>query len=214
MRPRYLESLQTIADYLALQQRFATIGGYLMDAEGYALAQIAAYGGGTGAIVELGSFLGRSTAFLAHGAKAAGREQVVAVDHFRGSPEHQPGGSHAASALEQNGTTFPQFQDNLRRVGLADYVKPVVAEMAEAARGWQGPIRLLFIDGDHAYEACKRDFELWSPHVTPHGLVCFHDFRIWPGVTRFVEELLQATEAWHDVATILSLKVIERKVDT
>ena len=37
------------------------------------------------------------------------------------------------------------------------------------------PIDFLFIDGDHAYEAVRRDFEDWSRHVTADGVLLFHD---------------------------------------
>ena len=40
---------------------------------------------------------------------------------------------------------------------------------------WTGPIDFLFIDGDHDYEAVRRDFEEWSPHVTSDGTLAFHD---------------------------------------
>jgi predicted O-methyltransferase YrrM len=174
------------------------------------LLQLAAVGGGAGAVVEIGSYLGRSTAFLAAGSKGAGREKVVAVDHFRGSPEHQAGQAFASPTLAREGTTFHGFQDNLRRLDLGDYVTPIVASSAEAAGQWHGPIRLLFIDGDHSYEESRRDFELWSPFVVPHGVVCFHDIRNWPGVTRFYEELLRGTTAYREVVAVLTLRVIEK----
>jgi hypothetical protein len=87
-----------------------------------------------------------------------------------------------------------------------------VAPSAEAAGQWAGPIRLLFIDGDHSYEASGRDFELWSRFVVPHGLVCFHDIRAWPGVTQFYEELLQRTTGYREVLAVLSLRVVEKVV--
>ena len=36
-------------------------------------------------------------------------------------------------------------------------------------------IDVLFIDGDHAYDGVKRDFEIYSPMVGPQGVVAFHD---------------------------------------
>ena len=36
-------------------------------------------------------------------------------------------------------------------------------------------IDFLFIDGDHRYEAVRRDFQLYSPLVRPGGIVAFHD---------------------------------------
>jgi predicted O-methyltransferase YrrM len=210
MVPPLVNTLQTIADFLNWQDRFRNIEGFLHDLEGYTLLQLAAIGGGVGAVVEIGSYLGRSTAFLAAGSKAAGREKVVAVDHFRGSPEHQAGQAFASPTLAREGTTFHGFRDNLRRLDLGDHVTPIVASSAEAAGRWDGPIRLLFIDGDHSYEESRRDFELWSPFVVPHGVVCFHDIRNWPGVTRFYEELLRGTTAYREVVAVLTLRVIEK----
>jgi predicted O-methyltransferase YrrM len=174
------------------------------------LLHLAARGGGQVAVVEIGSFLGRSTAFLAAGSKAAGREKVVAVDHFRGSPEHQAGQRFASPVLARDGTTFPRFQDNLRRLGLDDHVTPVVAASADAARQWSGPIRLLFIDGDHAYEASRRDFELWSPFVVPGGLICLHDVGEWPGVTRLYQEVVGGHLPYREVGAVVSLRVLEK----
>ena len=34
---------------------------------------------------------------------------------------------------------------------------------------------VLFIDGDHAYEGVKTDFELYSPLVREGGIIVFHD---------------------------------------
>lgn len=35
--------------------------------------------------------------------------------------------------------------------------------------------RVLFIDADHAYAPCKRDFEQYSRLVVPDGVVAYHD---------------------------------------
>jgi tetratricopeptide (TPR) repeat protein len=210
MIPRFLNTLSTIAEFLECQRRFAGVEGFLADLEGYTLLHLAADGPGLGAIVEIGSFLGRSTAFLAAGSKSTGREKVTAVDHFQGSPEHQPGQPYANAALAQEGTTFRRFQDNLKRLGLDDHVTPILASSPDAARQWQGPIRLLFIDGDHSYELSRQDFELWSAFVVPHGLICFHDIPGWQGVTRFYQELMSSTAAYREVATVLSMKIVQK----
>lgn len=96
--------------------------------------------------------------------------------------------------------SLPLLRRNLRRCGVEDYVEIVRATSEEAARGWQRPIDLLFIDGDHSYEGVKRDWDLFSPHLTPFGVTVFHD-ATWEiheagrpdmGVPRFLEELRQA----------------------
>ena len=40
----------------------------------------------------------------------------------------------------------------------------------------QPPIHLLFIDGDHSYEAVSGDIKGWTPKVVPGGIVALHDY--------------------------------------
>jgi predicted O-methyltransferase YrrM len=126
---------------------------------------------GQGAIVEIGSWMGLSTAWLAAGSKAAGRERVHAVDVFDGGPMLKE-----LAVIRNEGTTYHRFTENLEGLGLFDYVEPVIADSSAAARQWTGgAIRLLFIDGDHGYAAVKQDFDLWSPHVAAGGLIVLDD---------------------------------------
>jgi predicted O-methyltransferase YrrM len=192
--------------------RFDGIQGFLDPQEGFALYQFARDGPGTGAIVEIGSLLGRSTCWLAAGTSVIKREKVVAVDHFRGSPEHQKEGAHCVAAVAETGTTFPAFITNLQRSGLRSWVDVRVGASAKIGSDWQGPIRLLFIDGDHSYEATRADVEIWSKHVAPGGLMALHDVDVWPGVTQAYGELLAAKLAWKQVAKVRSLRVLQRGV--
>jgi hypothetical protein len=204
------DTLTRIIDFLHWRGRFADVHGFLYDLEGYTLMQLAAHGEGTGAIVEIGSFMGRSTAFLAAGAMRTGREKVYAVDHFQGSPEHQPGQPCSHPVLQAEGTTFGVFQQNMQRLGLSEQVIPIRSLSAEAARTWQGPIRLLFIDSDHSYECVKQDFLSWSPFVVNLGHICFHDVGVCPGVTKFLQELLNDAPFLREVLSVQSLKVLQK----
>lgn len=186
------------------------VEGFLMDPEGYALMLLAAEGYGVGEILEVGSYMGRSTCWLALGAKHAHREKVTAVDHFKGSPEHQSGRECESLALVEEGTTFNRFMENLRTAGVQDYVEPIIASSEEAVRNWNKPIRLLFIDGDHSYEASRRDYELWSPFVVPGGYICFHDIGNAPGVTLFHQELLKQSSQYSHIVSVVSLSVLQK----
>jgi hypothetical protein len=59
-------------------------------AEGLALYDAAARCAFRGPVLEVGSYCGKSTIYLAAAAREAG-QLVVTVDHHRGSEEHQPG---------------------------------------------------------------------------------------------------------------------------
>jgi len=37
------------------------------------------------------------------------------------------------------------------------------------------PLDVLFIDGDHAYDGVRCDYELYEPLVRPGGMIAFHD---------------------------------------
>ena len=55
-------------------------------------------------------------------------------------------------------------------------------------------IDFLFVDGDHAYSAVKKDFEMYSTLVKDDGLISFHDIAPGPeertgGVPEFWEEI-------------------------
>jgi predicted O-methyltransferase YrrM len=135
---------------------------------------------------------------------------VVAVDHFRGSPEHQQEGSHRVAAVAETGTTFPAFIANLQRSGLRSWVDVRIGASVEIGSAWQGPIRLLFIDGDHSCEATRADVETWSKQVIPGGVMALHDVDVWPGVTQQYRELLAANSTWKQVAKVRSLRVVRR----
>ena len=48
---------------------------------------------------------------------------------------------------------------------------------------------MLFIDGDHSYEGCKRDIDAWFPHMKKDGVLLFHDCdESSPGVVQAVAE--------------------------
>src|ERR1700684_4571279 len=64
--------------------------GFMPPAEGQALYDAAAAYSRRGPVLEIGSYCGKSTIYVAAAARAAG-QLVVTVDHHRGSEEHQPG---------------------------------------------------------------------------------------------------------------------------
>jgi predicted O-methyltransferase YrrM len=201
--------LQTIESYDQVVARFAGVEGFLKPKEGFALMLLAMRGPGQGAIVEIGSFKGRSTCFLALGAKLAGREKVTAIDHFQGSPEHQKGQPFEDAAIAAVGSTLPTFHANLAAADLGEQVEVMQMSSRDAAADWTRPIRLLFIDGDHGYDETKHDFELFAPHVVPDGVICFHDVGPWPGVTRFFRERV-AEGTWKHRFTAHSLAAVSR----
>lgn len=89
------------------------------------------------------------------------------------------------------------------RNGTVTWVK---AFSVAAAASWDGPpIDLLYVDGDHRYEAVLADWRGWSPHLAAHGVAVFDDAvgeaAGW-GPGRVVRELAGADgAAWRVVET-------------
>ena len=163
--------------------------GFLSEREARFLMLAAAAAPVDGAIVEIGSFKGRSTVGLAYVAQRYGLGSVVAIDpHTSPSTTDPDFGSRTSS--------YDEFQENLRRARVADAVEIRRAFSQEVARNWSRPIRLLWIDGDHVYEAVKQDLALFRPYLAPGAIVAMHDvLGTWPGPLRvFVEDVLDSDD--------------------
>ena len=65
-------------------------------------------------------------------------------------------------------------------------------DSVEMSKKWAlGKISVLFIDGDHSYQGCKRDIEAWYPHMKEGGVIMFHDAdETSPGVQWAVAEFV------------------------
>jgi predicted O-methyltransferase YrrM len=126
-----------------------------------------------GKIVEIGSFLGRSTHYLATALVNAGKENVkiYSVDTYAGSTEH-------------SGLNLPQdfmhiFKDNLQYFIGRNMVIPCqgrsdskeILDMFE-----DESIDYIMVDGAHEYEPVMEDIENWWPKLKPTGTMFGDDY--------------------------------------
>lgn len=165
------------------------VPGFLVENEAWFLGTLAACAPAQGAIVEIGSFKGKSTVMLAKVAQHYGLGPVVAIDPH----DLNSDGLHALKTAE-NDSTFGDFLQNIRAAGVAEIVDARRARSTDVSADWNMPIRFLWIDGDHSYEAAKADFDGFSRHLAPHGVVAFHDaLNTFAGPIRvFVEDVLRS----------------------
>lgn len=155
--------------------------GFMPEAEGDALhaAALSALAAVPGApIIEIGSYQGRSTIWLAAAARDAG-SVVFAVDHHRGSEENQPGWEwHDPTTVDPRlgkMDTLPMFRAAVHDAGLEEHVVAVVGRSPVVARYWNRPAAMVFVDGGHGSEPARQDYVGWSPHVAMGGTLAIHD---------------------------------------
>jgi predicted O-methyltransferase YrrM len=172
----------------------ADVPGWLTDEEGAALYELARACSGKGAIVEIGSWKGKSTICLARGSQAGAALPVYAVD------PHTDG-------------RFDEFKSNIDRAGIAELVRPVASLSQAAADDFGEPIELLFVDGSHEYDLVLEDFEQWVPKVVDGGWVAFHDTTWTSGPRKVVGPAIYRSRRFKDVRFVAGSTTIARKVE-
>ena len=152
--------------------------GFLPEPEAEALFDAAYEMAPRGLILEVGTYCGKSACWLGAAAQAHGGS-VVTVDHHRGSEENQPGWEWHDPGLVDPAVgvmdTSPFFRHTMFQAGLEQTVTAVIGHSRVVSAWWTTPLAMLFIDGGHAAEHCIADYDGWSPHVQPGGLLAIHD---------------------------------------
>ncbi len=139
-------------------------------------------------IVEIGTFDGRTTLNLALNAQPG--VQIVTLDL---PPDQKT--AMAVDVSEQRFIDKPSSGDRFRAcaANLEPYAARIRQVFGDSARyDWSphlGRCGLVFVDGSHAYDYVRADSETALRLVRPGGTVVWHDYSVWPGVTRALDEL-------------------------
>jgi len=163
---------------LGLTVDLSDVPGFLAEDEAGALYAAALAGAALGPVVEIGSYCGKSTLVLAAACRV--RDSVVfAVDHHRGSEEHQPGelfhDPQLRSAGGQGIDSWQAFRNTIDAGGLTEWVVPVVQRAERLAQFWRQPLGMVFIDGGHSLDQALADYRGWAGQLLPGGLLAIHD---------------------------------------
>jgi predicted O-methyltransferase YrrM len=170
---------------------------YLADVEGALLYALAKKCKTDGVIVEIGSWKGKSTIFLAKGSKAGQRVRVYAID-----PHEVEGFRHI----------FHEFKKNMANAQVEDIVVPIVKTSEEAADDFLEPCALVFVDGSHDPDSVKQDFALWYPKLIEGGIMAFHDTIGWVGPRMLVKDSLYKSNNFKNVRFARSITYGEKVV--
>lgn len=194
-----------------------SIKGFLADDEGQALFEAASLTAVLGPTLEVGSYCGKSTVFLGSAAKQ-NNNIVYAVDHHRGSEEHQLGEEYHDSELfdsqAQLMDSFRTFRRTLRNAELEETVIPIVAASQLASRHWSIPLGMVFIDGGHSMEAALIDYRAWANHIVVGGILAIHDIFPDPNdggqAPYTIWKLAKASGLFEELPTVNTLGLFRR----
>lgn len=128
---------------------------------------------GSGAIVELGCWLGKSTSYLAAGLRDSGNSgEIHSFDRFIWINEHE---FKAPGLGLKSGDDFrPAFENNLRALGQ----KLTAHKGTFAELSWAGdPIEVLFLDGPKDFDSLSSTLKVFGSSVLQEtGVVVIQDY--------------------------------------
>lgn len=157
-----------------------------------------------GKIVEVGSWKGKSTAYLGVEVVNSNKNiQVYAVDTWLGSNE----AAHINDQYVKENKLYELFLSNMSPVNKdREVVKPIRMKSVEAANMFEDKsVDFVFIDASHEYEDVKADIAAWLPKVKPGGVLAGHDWN-WTEVQRAVVDSLPKAVSAGELCWIYKLE--------
>ena len=154
---------------------------------------------GPGNYADIGVYRGFSTACFAHGLQdGLHRGTVYAVDLFE-ERSADPNASDNLRTPETLQRYWERFEPNIQ-------LELCVGDSSSWGWSLDVPFKFVFLDADHSYLGCLRDYEAWERLVVPGGMLAFHD-------TNFntVDHVIQEIQPpWHFLRQIYSTKLFIR----
>jgi predicted O-methyltransferase YrrM len=125
-------------------------------------------------VIEIGSWLGSSTRFLATSVANGGK--VYAVDTWAGSP-----GEPVHMQDPRLPYLYQLFLSNVKHAQLTGKIVPVRMNSLEASKALNVKADLIYIDGAHDTTSVYLDILHWHSHLNEGGIMCGDDW-LWPTV--------------------------------
>jgi len=172
LQHRLVHSLMDYVSVTAGHRRWLAVEGWLSAREGEALQNLVR----GKRVLEIGAYQGRSACCMAEFA-----EHVISVD---------PHDCRSLPRDRQARASLGDMLRNLDRFGLREKVEIVAVPIEDVeSRFADDSFDVVFIDGDHRYEAVVRDLRIARRAVKPGGVIAVHDYGNRAGVTQAVDEL-------------------------
>ena len=157
-------------------------------------------------VIELGTWKGASAIHMAELMKENGiAGQILCVDNFIGFPSYylRPEQAHAEFKIKGGiPRLYWTFMKNVADAGHQDIITPLVQQTENAAqicKGRRVRADMIYVDGDHSYEGCRKDLENFDPVLGENGFFLCDDYQ-WEGAKQAIDEYIAATGCNHVIA--------------
>ena len=155
----------------------------------YAITKLIAECPDNGTFVEIGCWQGKSSIHAAKQARLTGKNiKVYSVDTFEGTKDEK---YHQQHINKLDKSLYEMALENIKKHNVENIVTLIKNDSVEASKDFvlQG-VDVVFIDGDHSYQGCKRDIEAWWSKLKQGGIMAGDDYAPeFPGVIKAVDEL-------------------------
>lgn len=136
-------------------------------------------------VVEIGSWLGKSTLVLAKALKKKRSPVLYCIDPFNCDGDAISRDAFATLAANLKGSLQKHFVRNMKKHRVLDVIRILAGYSMDFAPGFPELIDLLFIDANHEYDAVLRDYMDWAPLLKAGGIIALHDVILNPTSTDY-----------------------------
>jgi len=165
------------------KEELAALSGRISVEEGEYLMSLASQIQLGGQVVEIGSYCGKSTCYIAAGLLLSNNTsaKLHAIDLWT------KGGTKSSKYhTEETWETWKRYVNKFEFGGL---VIPHMTTSMKAVSKRKKPIDMLFLDGSHKYQSIHEDWREWKKFLFPGSIIAFHDYaEKWPGVMKVIDE--------------------------
>jgi hypothetical protein len=192
-------------------RKSALIGGWLFSTEHEYLWDLATRSR-AGDILEIGSWMGKSTCILAGACiDTAPGTIVICIDTFRmtGTPSQEV---YHKKLVREDGT-FYDFLTNAEKHGFASNIVPIATFSYRGIPVIKNPLRMAFVDGAHDRINCSRDVDLCLPLLNIGGILALHDTNDkehWPEVDEYMHDVLLKSKSLRFLGTKGTISAFEK----